>query len=296
MTQVISARLSGSVRCRQIGPADLEAIANLLREGFPSRSAARWRAALDRLGAHVPPDGFPQYGYMLESGASAVGVLLAISASMRDATQGFVRCNMSCWYVRPDFRPYAPLLSARATKDRSATYINVSPAPTTWPIIEAQGFRRLCNGAFAAVPMLARRSHSCTVTTIGAPGLAPPSLAPDEWRILQDHAKYGCISVCCETPERAYPFVFRRRLFKRHPLPCAQLVYCADPADLARFARSLGWFLARRGMPWILVGADGPVADLPGKYFDDKLPMYFMGQKRPRPGDLAYTEAAMFGL
>jgi hypothetical protein len=33
-----------------------------------------------------------------------------------------------------------------------------------------------------------------------------------------------------------------------------------------------------------------------GKYFDGVAPKYFKGPTRPRLGDLAYTEAAMFGM
>jgi hypothetical protein len=35
---------------------------------------------------------------------------------------------------------------------------------------------------------------------------------------------------------------------------------------------------------------------LVGKYFGGKMPRYFRGPNRPRLGDLAYTEAAMFGV
>jgi hypothetical protein len=49
-------------------------------------------------------------------------------------------------------------------------------------------------------------------------------------------------------------------------------------------------------MPWVLVGADAPIPDLAGRYFENKLPMYFKGTNRPHPGELAYTEAALLGL
>ena len=64
------------------------------------------------------------------------------------------------------------------------------------------------------------------------------------------------------------------------------------PGSLGRsaaFSRCEGWL-------WVLVGADAPIINLTGRYFDNKLPMYFLGASRPSPGELAYTEAAMFGL
>lgn len=283
------------VTCRQIGTADLGGIAGLLHEGFPRRSAAGWMVALRRLGAHVTPHDSPQYGYMLETCGVAVGILLLISAALEDEPSGAIRCNVSSWYVRPAFRLYAPLLVSRAIKDRSVTYVNVSPASQTWQIIEAQGFRRFCNGAFAAIPLLSLRSESGRVTRITGANSSGSRLPLRELRILQDHANYGCISLCLEAGKDTFPFIFRRRKFKA-PLPCAQLVYCRDLSDLARFARPLGRYLALRGMPWVLIGADAPVPNLVGRYFDNKLPMYFKGTHRPRPGELAYTEAALFGL
>jgi len=174
--------------------------------------------------------------------------------------------------------------------------VNVSAAEATWPIIEAQGFRRFCNGAFAAIPLFGRRAIKGKVTAINAFSRDDHRLQLKEWHILSDHERYGCISVCCETMEGSYPFVFRRRLFRRHPLPCAQLIYCADQGDFERCAKLLGRFLASRGMPWVLVAGDGPMVDIPGRYFPNKMPMYFLGTRPKHPGDLAYTEAALFGL
>jgi hypothetical protein len=267
----------------------------LLHEGFPRRSAAGWLLALHRLGAHATPASFPSYGYVLQAGDVAVGVLLLISALLDDEPSSSVRCNGSSWYVHPSFRPYAPLLVSRAIRDRSVTYVNISPSTETWPIIEAQGFRRFCNGVFAAIPLLSLRWQSGKITRIQWSREIDCRLSARELRILRDHANYGCISLCLTTDKEAFPFVFRRRWFKA-PLPCAQLIYCRDQDDVARFTRPLGAYLALRGMAWVLMGANAPIPDLVGLYFNNKLPMYFIGTNRPRAGELSYTEAAMFGL
>jgi hypothetical protein len=118
---------------------------------------------------------------------------------------------------------------------------------------------------------------------------------PFERELLLQHAEYGCISLWCTTSERAHPFVFRSRLVKGF-LPCVQLVYCRDIEEFKRFAGPIGRFLALRGRPMIIVDSNGPISGLPGKYFDGVSPKYFKGPSRPRLGDLAYTEIAMFGL
>ena len=115
-----------------------------------------------------------------------------------------------------------------------------------------------------------------------------------ERQLLLDHAGYGCTALWCETDERALPFVFRLRSLKG--LPAAQLVYCRDVADCVRFIGPLARYLTLRGRPVLIIDANGPMPGLIGKYFDQILPRYFRGPVRPRLGDLAYSEVAMFGV
>src|ERR1700687_1531979 len=143
-----------AIRCRQIGEADIAAVAALLGRGFPNRARRFWSDALARLSCREPPPGFPKYGYLLESGEVPVGALLLICSTMREDGRLATRCNLSSWYVEPAYRAYATLLVSQALGDKDATYTNVSAAPHTWPIIEAQGFSRYCDGVFVAVPML----------------------------------------------------------------------------------------------------------------------------------------------
>ena len=284
------------VRCREVRGADRDAIIGLLREGFPRRDRPYWVAAFERLDAHEPPPGLPRYGFMLESGGAAVGVLLLISAAVPSDGRDIVRSNLSSWYVRPDFRMYASMLVSRVVKLPADTFINVSPAEPTWPTIEAQGFRRFSGGAVAAIPALSLSGFGARVRPIGAAGADELGITDGELRLLQDHEAHGCISLCVAAADGARPFVFRRRTFSRFPAPCAHLVYCRRIRDLAGFAGPLGRHLARRGLGWLLVSSDERLDGLAGRRFADRLPMYAAGAIRPRPGDLAYTEAALFGF
>jgi hypothetical protein len=103
------------------------------------------------------------------------------------------------------------------------------------------------------------------------------------------------LSLWCETAEGAHPFVFLPRMIKGI-LPCFQLIYCRDLEDYVRFARPLGWHLALRGRPLVLIDSNAPIPGLRGLYFNGATPKYFKGPERPRLGDLAYTEAAIFGI
>jgi len=280
------------IRCRQIVQGDLDRLADLFKRGFGARRTRTfWQRALACLKARSVPDDMPRYGYVLENAGAPVGAILLICAATPG--DGTVRANVSSWYVEEAFRSYAPLLVSQALKRKDVTYLNISPVRHTWPILEAQGYRRYSNGVFVALPAL-QRSRAGRVRMLAADAEPDAPFAPFERDLMREHAGYGCLSFWCVTPERAFAFVFRPR-FVKGVFPCAQLIYCADMAEVVRFAGPIGRYLARRGLPIMVVDANGPIAGLRGRYFDDTMPKYFRGPVRPRLGDLAYTEAALFG-
>jgi len=66
------------------------------------------------------------HGLRARAGGRIVGVLLLIASEAVDDVR---RCNVSRWYVEPEYRVYGTLLVRRALRHRDVTYINVSPAP-----------------------------------------------------------------------------------------------------------------------------------------------------------------------
>jgi len=284
------------IRSRLIAPSDRDGVVRLLNKGFRWRRNRRfWERVLDRLERREVPQGLPKFGYLLENSGQPVGaVLLIVSTTPGAAEPGAVRANISSWYVEPAFRGYAALLAAQALRHKTVTYLNISPAPNTRKIIEAQGYRRYSNGLFMAAPALAR-SAAAEVVVVAADREPGAPIEPFERDLMTRHAGYGCLCLWCVTAKRAYPFVFRRRLFKA-VLPCAQLIYCRDIADIARFAGPIGRHLLAHGCPLAAIDANGPLHGLAGRYFDGWKPKYFKGPQPPRLGDLADTEAALFGI
>ncbi len=279
------------LRCREIVAADVEAVIALLTSGFSrERNRQFWDRAMDRLSRHPTPPGFPRYGYLLDNGGEAVGVILQIFS--QDPRSGHVRCSMSSWYVMPPYRAYGSLLVSRALR-HAATYTDATPAPFTWPLLEAQGYVRYCNGRLLAPLWLSRGSEAARVLPVTDDITPDEHLTAAEIAMLRDHAAYGCIGLLCEAAGRRYPFVFvpRRRL---GVVGVAGLIYCSAEAAVPRFAGALGRYLARRGFPLVVLDADGPLPGVPGLYTDNR-PKYFQGPDRPRIGDHAYSERAMFG-
>ena len=281
-----------SLRCRAILEGDLAAVTALLGEGFPERPDAYWAHALEVLRTREAPDGYPRFGLMLESDDVCVGVVLQIFARVQDGGGPHVRCNLSSWYVTPAFRGYAPLLTSRATRHREVTYTNVSPAEHTWPILQAQGYRRYSEGQVAALPWLSPRGFGAQVRRYrpGEPGFTLEVAA-----VLDAQAAAEMTVLVCRRGDECAAFAFLPRSVKGVGRRVAQLAYCADTDSFVRFAGPVGRWLLTQGLPLVLLDAVSPVRGLPGRFFKDRAPKYFRGGHAPRLNDLADTEAVLFG-
>ena len=290
--------LAAKPRIREISDADLEAVGDLLTRGFAYRPRAYWMRGLQRQASRpVPPDA-PRYGYLLENEGVPVGCLLLIYANRTVDGQTVTRCNVSSWYVDPAFRNYAALFASMAQKRKDVTYLNVTPATHTWPILEAQGYQAYCRGRFFSVPVLAGGGRGMRVETVGADTKAVDRLPDTDLELLRRHAEYGCLSLVCHTREGALPFIFFHLRKRRGiiPVPAMLLGYCNSVADYVRCAAVLGRYLLRHGAPVVIVDANGPVAGLTGVYREPQGRKYFKGPHRAALGDLADTELAIYGM
>lgn len=283
---------ASALRCRPVTEADLAAVATLLAEGFPDRTGAYWTRALEVLRTRDAPSGYPRFGLVLEADERCVGVLLQIYARLTENGAPAVRCNLSSWYVQPAYRSYAPLLVSRAIRHKEVVYLNVSPAEHTWPILQAQGYRRYSEGQMAALPLASLRGLGARVRRYrpGEAGFAPGTAA-----LLDAHAALGLLVLVCRRVGEEAAFAFLPREVKGVGRRVAQLAWCEDTDDFLRFAGPLGRWLLWRGLPLVLLDACAPSPGLIGRFFKDRAPKYFRGACAPRLNDLAYTEAVLFG-
>lgn len=283
------------VSCRQIAEADLGAVVGVLCRGFPARRRSYWRRALETLRTRPAPDDYPRFGFLLETGGEVVGVILLIFTEVSVEGEQGLRCNVSSWYVDAPLRSYATLLTSAALRFKQATYLNISPAVHTWPILQAQGYVRYSEGLFACLPLLAAKGWHEPVRAYprgGGGRVDDPALVA----LLDEHLDRGCLVALGGEGRSTVPFVFVRRGAKLLTGGLAQLVYCRDTAGLVRHAGAIGRFLALRGAPVLLLDALGPIPGLVGRFFPDRSPKYYRGARPPRLNDLAYTEAVMFGV
>ncbi|MGJ4927631.1 acyl-CoA acyltransferase [Bradyrhizobium sp. HKCCYLS2038] len=279
------------VRIREIGAADLSAVAALLTRGFAFRSEAYWLRGLARHAARPRPEGFPAFGYCLDHGGAPVGVILLLFSAIERGGMPIIRANVSSWYVEPAFRAFSSMLVRAATRDKTVTYFNITPAPHTWPQVEAQGFRVYCKGQIYAAPVLSRRRAGVKIREYSEREAA--GLSGYEADLLRQHAGWGCLSVVAREADNAYPFVFQKHHVK-NVLPVYRLLYCRDLDDVVRMAGNIGGFLVRRGGLLMRLDANAPMEGLIGWYSDKRGRKYVKGPNPPGLGDLAFTEAALF--
>jgi len=119
-------------------------------------------------------------------------------------------------------------------------------------------------------------------------------LSPGDARLLADHAALGCYAFIGILGNDAAPLIFQPRTIWREIVPCAHLIYCREPADLARFGPAYGRRLARSGRLFVVADATGPVPGLAGRYFPEREPRYYKGPRPPSPCDLADSELVVF--
>jgi hypothetical protein len=286
------------LRCREISEADLDAVADLLTRGFVGRSRQYWMQGLRRQAVRAVPKGYPRFGYMLDNDGLPVGAVLLLYSSRTNGSEAAVHCNLSSWYVEPAFRNYAALLTKIAQKNKEVTYLNISPATWTWPIIEAQGFNSYCSGLFFSIPALSRVEAGTTIETISPDTRAIEGLPDTEVELLTSHARYGCLSLICRTRAGGpFPFLLIPMRIRRGWIapPAMQLVYCRDIADYVRCAGAIGRALFRHGKISVILDANGSVPGVIGVYSKARGRKYFKGPHRPRLADLTETELVLYG-
>jgi hypothetical protein len=101
----------------------------------------------------------------------------------------------------------------------------------------------------------------------------------------------------CRVGDAAMPFIMVRKRVKhgRFPAPAMQLAYCRDPSEFVRCAGALGRSLILRGLPMVIIDANGPIAGLSGFYVGSRGRKYFKGPHPPRLADLTETELVLYG-
>ena len=274
---------------REITDDDLEAVRELLVEGFPLRSDSYWTKGLANLRSLPHVEGFPRYGYLVDANHAPQGLLLTITS---DRGAHGVRTHFSSWYVRERYRQFALLLIRHVLDLQNTTFINPSPADHVVRLINAFGFEPYTAGMVVLDLRMAMRLRSSrgSVQRLGIGDLA--DLSESEGQIAEDHLRMGCDVFRLETDVRAGLLIHRRKWIRRS-LPCSQVIL-ADPDLMLELAGPLMRALASRGSVLALCDVGETRDPVIGRVFQRGI-RYFKGAEAPPVGDLSYSELALFG-
>lgn len=286
------------IRCRQITETDLAAVAKLLAEGFPRRKAAHWKTGLDRMQGRKVPENSPQFGYCLDADGVLVGVILMIASErlIEGATGNFT--NLASWYVKPEFRVYAHQLAAMALKNRATSYTNVTAAPSTWTVVENQGYRKYCNGVFFAAAALHSPQAGVVISSFSDVETRADVRNLPDFDLFKRHAQWGCTVIIAQADGKLAGFIFRRFAMRSGliKLPAMFVIHAPSQTELLRFAGNFGRHFATKAAPLLVFDANGPIPGLSGFYTERRGRKFVKGPHQPQLCDLADTEFAIFEI
>ncbi len=275
------------MRIREITLDDLPTIASLLTEGFPSKSILYWQNALAILAERPSVGELPQFGLAIEVDGALQGVMLMIAQSTKENPL----CNLSSWYIRPDFRKYAVLLFQRSLRFKNVTYTDCSPASHVLPVIQKFGFVPYTGGTLLLdARIIFKPSQKITILD-----KAVASQSSFKHVDISKHIDCGCRGfLLSDANGRPTPVLYRVTRLKRL-VPAAQFVF-GSPKVLLEHAPGLLRALLRDGVPIMLI--DWPQGETPtvGKMMPRHNLRYYRGGTKPDAGDLANTEIGLFGL
>jgi hypothetical protein len=139
---------------RPVHEGDLDSIILLLRGGHDSRlSYDAWRRLFDYPRAVKNQ---PNMGFVLESRAHTVGFLGAIYSERLVGEHVERFCNLSSWYVHPEFRSYSIALLMAVLKQPGYTFTDLSSNQAYIPVKSRCGFRQLESYKLLCGPWLYR--------------------------------------------------------------------------------------------------------------------------------------------
>lgn len=275
---------------RPVGPSRRDEAVALLMEGFPATSRAFWERGLERQAA-LQGDHF---GYCLEAGGKAVGVMLTLR-STRNRSDGalYPVVNLSSWYIQPAHRWRAATMLRAIVDESDGLVTDLTASESIYRMNAAAGLSPWSNGMilagvmpWAALP--ARRGASVLRLAQAAALLGPAEADMLEW-----HERDGLIAaVLCEETGTC-PLLFRP--IRRKGVRFAQLIFAGSRKAVIRNLPTVMRFLAVRGI--LFLSIDAHREDCPrGAFFRPGRQRFWRGVVDRDRLDYAYSELVLFGV
>ena len=222
---------------RAAQPSDEAEICHLLDEGFgqrdlPPARRVPWR----RLFEHPwQPEGMPR-GYVLMAGGEIVGFIGMIAALRHLNGKSEPICNLSSWFVRPDYRGWSDGLLAAAIQ-QDVTYTSLTPGRPARRVLQAMGFTTFDSQKMVLPLMQARALFGRRPSLIFDRQKIRVMLGDDQRRIFDDHIGYGTQPMLLKEGSDIAFILLRRGVYAAWSIkliPYSEVLYCSEPAMLRR--------------------------------------------------------------
>jgi fatty-acyl-CoA synthase len=280
---------------RPATPADIDPLCRFLHQAFTGVPLPAWRRLFDYPWLNDKPD----LGHLLTAGNEIVGFLGAIYASRKIRGKTGVVCNLTSWYVLPQYRGRGVELLDAAIRKEHVTFTALTPAPAVILMLEAMGFARLNTRRIQLLPLL----HGDTLREPGVlisfdPERVRRSLDDEQRLIFDDHARYDCLLLSATIgSEHAFLVVKRRtgwlRSSDRGKIPYSEILHCSNPTLLARHLERVKLAILRRQRTLRLVCDEGLFPEKPRGWSFGRAQLYRSSQFTASELDKLYSELVL---
>lgn len=264
--------MAASAVVRPVEAEETPRIIDFLRRGFvPHLTAAALRGLFDYQwegAAQKPNRGFALWA----SNGDVCGFIGAIYARRLLAGQAVMTCNLSTWYVVPEFRAASMKLLYAVLSQKEYSILNFTPSPGVRRIMEGLGFETMDTAKLVYLPWrYPRQMLSRGAALVDDPEAIQLRLPTEERQLLRDHLPYRLRHYLIEDGNDFSYLVLKRRVFPGHaafgrvPIkkaklmwyPCMEVLHLHNPAlavkhwgalvcSIIRRERVLGFVLAER--------------------------------------------------
>jgi acetoacetyl-CoA synthetase len=230
-------------RIRPAGPADVESICQFLHEGFEAISAKTWQSLFNYTWLEKKPN----FGFVAVDGETVIGFVGALYSKRRINGKTGLVCNLTSWYVRPDYHGWGAPLLAAALRDKTITFTALTPAPVTRQILKAMGFNSINSNKILFPPLFHIHTLLRNAPSITFDSKRIDVLLNDEHRkIFYDHLPHDCLhAVISDGTEYLY-LVAKRRVHGARRVPYSELLYVSAPSLLARHLERIKLAIIRK--------------------------------------------------
>jgi fatty-acyl-CoA synthase len=290
---------------RPAGSADIEPLCRFLHRG--SIGSAMPPGSWQRLFDYKWLDNKPDLGLMLTVGNEIVGFLGAVYARRKIGTKTGLVCNLTSWYVLPDYRSWAAELLFEMMHNNQITFTALTPSIVVQQMLDAMGFAILETQKMALPPFY----HVNTLRERRPliefdPDIVRRSLDDAQQRILDDHAPYDCLQLSLsEGSEHAFLVVKRRtrgiaslnRLFSTSAkTPYSEVLYCSNAHLLARHLERVKLAIMREQRTFFLVCSEHLFSERPRSVLFGRATLYRSPTFDARELDTLYSELALLPI